>query len=188
METIGWRNTLRILSGCIFVVGLACVAVFRPVKTKEQKIITKLRHHHGKKGHENEPIEEALAHAKINSLEKGKNLRMKLLITSIFLYLYQFFSFCFFFTYFRFDKTTFFNNRPVDRVVTPFFLGTGSLRFKSLLVKSNTVLPTARLPCNVYSIELCCSGAMTRRWALQTRNTLWHTTANLIPFHSSKFT
>ena len=71
VESFGWRHTLQILSGGILVIGLACVAVFRPVKTREQIIHTKIRHHKNKKGHGDEPIEEALAHTKINSLEKG---------------------------------------------------------------------------------------------------------------------
>lgn len=41
---VEWRNTLRILSGMVFVVGLICVSAFKPVKTPEQKVVTKLKH------------------------------------------------------------------------------------------------------------------------------------------------
>ncbi|XP_039252271.2 monocarboxylate transporter 5-like [Styela clava] len=41
---IGWRHTFRILSGMILLVGLICAASFRPVKTMEQKLVTKLKH------------------------------------------------------------------------------------------------------------------------------------------------
>ena len=59
-------------------IGLGCVATFRPVKTREQKIHTKIRHRREKKGHKNETISEALVHAKVGSLEQGKQLMTKL--------------------------------------------------------------------------------------------------------------
>ena len=47
-------------------------------------------------------------------------------------------------------------------------------------VKSDTVLPTARQRCNI-SLKGVVSpaGAMTRRWAPQTRYTLWRNTARI---------
>ncbi|XP_076805368.1 monocarboxylate transporter 5-like [Clavelina lepadiformis] len=44
VTALGWRNTMRIMAAIIFVVGVACVATFKPVKTREQKIQTKIRH------------------------------------------------------------------------------------------------------------------------------------------------
>lgn len=44
VSAIGWRNTLRVFSGLVIVIGLLCVATFSPVKTLEQKLVTKLKH------------------------------------------------------------------------------------------------------------------------------------------------
>ena len=45
-------------------------------------------------------------------------------------------------------------------------------------VKSNTVLPAARHRCNIYSTgAVLPASAMMRRWAPQTRETLWRNTA-----------
>nr|CAB3266117.1 monocarboxylate transporter 5-like [Phallusia mammillata] len=43
VQTVGWRNTMRVMSGLVFVIGLACVACFKPVKTEEQKAKTMKR-------------------------------------------------------------------------------------------------------------------------------------------------
>lgn len=44
IEEVDWRNTLRILAGMVLVVGLICICAFEPVKTPEQKVVTKLKH------------------------------------------------------------------------------------------------------------------------------------------------
>lgn len=44
VEEVQWRNTLRILSGMVLVVGMICICAFKPVKTPEQKVVTKLKH------------------------------------------------------------------------------------------------------------------------------------------------
>uniref|UniRef100_H2Z346 Major facilitator superfamily (MFS) profile domain-containing protein n=1 Tax=Ciona savignyi TaxID=51511 RepID=H2Z346_CIOSA len=65
--SIGWRHTLKILAGLILVIGLACVATFRPVKTEEQKIQTRIKKalKQGK-----DVTSEALLHRKVGSLSK----------------------------------------------------------------------------------------------------------------------
>ena len=55
---VGWRNTFRIMAGMVFVVGLICVCAFKPVKTVEQKVVTKLRH--TKQEDRNEVLERAI--------------------------------------------------------------------------------------------------------------------------------
>ena len=47
-------------------------------------------------------------------------------------------------------------------------------------VKSDTVLPTARQRCDILRKELCCPGAMTRRWAPPTRYMLRRNTASIM--------
>ena len=48
-------------------------------------------------------------------------------------------------------------------------------------VKSNTMLPTTRHRCDIFSKEVVLpTGATTRKWALQTRYTLRHNTASMM--------
>ena len=60
-----------------------------------------------------------------------------------------------------------------------FIYGAVDLRFKSLAVKSDTVLSTIRHRCDISSKGVVLpAGAMTRRWAPQTRYTLRRNTAS----------
>ena len=53
-----------------------------------------------------------------------------------------------------------------------FVPGAGNMRFKSRLVKSDTMLPTARHRCDISSKDAVFHGVMMRRWAPSTRYTL----------------
>ena len=57
----------------------------------------------------------------------------------------------------------------------------GGLRFNLLPIKSDSVLPTVRLRCDI-SLKgaVLPTGAMLRKWAPQTRCTLLRNTANII--------
>nr|XP_002119449.1 monocarboxylate transporter 5-like [Ciona intestinalis] len=67
IRIIGWRHTLKVMSGMIAVVGGVCVATFKPVKTQEQKLQTKIRKavKQGK-----EATAEALIEKKVGSLSR----------------------------------------------------------------------------------------------------------------------
>ena len=70
--------------------------------------------------------------------------------------------------------------RPVGWAVTRSSLEREVWGSKLGPVKSDTVLPTARHRCDISSKELCCLGAMTRRWAPPTCYTLRPITASIM--------
>ena len=65
-----------------------------------------------------------------------------------------------------------FNNCPAGRAVTRSSLEREVRGSNFGPVKSDTVLPTARHRCDISCFKLCYPGAMTRKWASQTRCTL----------------
>ena len=67
---------------------------------------------------------------------------------------------------------------PVGRTITRSSLERKVWASNLELVKSDTVLPTVRHRCD--TSELCYSGAMTRRWAPETRYTLRRNTASIM--------
>jgi len=72
VNALGWRNMLRVMAGLVFVVGLACVATFKPVKTPEQKVQTKVRHALAKDDKESSPPSEALIQKAVGSRSNGQ--------------------------------------------------------------------------------------------------------------------
>ena len=72
-------------------------------------------------------------------------------------------------------------NQPVGQVVMHSFVEQRGQGSNLGLLKSNTVLPTARHRCNISLKEAVLpTGAITRRWAPQTRFKHRHDTASII--------